>query len=95
MDGLGKKCEYRGQNSISGGGNGLGKSLANTLRKDPTLDVFVVVEMPNDFTPGLSGLPPLLSLDVTGPFGNSFLSRNGSPFGAVNANWSIQLNLTP
>jgi hypothetical protein len=77
------------------GGNGLGRSLRNTLRKNPDLDVFVVVEMPNDFTPGVTGLPPLLPLDVTGPFGNSFLSLNGSPFNSINANWVIQLNLTP
>ncbi len=77
------------------GGNGLGRSLRNTLRKNPDLDVFVVVEMPNDFTPGVSALPPLLSLDVTGPFGNSFLSLNGSPFNVIGFNWAIQLNLTP
>ena len=77
------------------GGNGLGRSLRNTLSKDPTLDVFVVIEMPNDFTPGLSGLPPLLSLNITEPIGNSFLSLEGSPFFLRNSNWSIQLNLTP
>ena len=77
------------------GGNGLGRSLRNTLRKDPGLDVFVVVEMPNDFTPGVSGLPALLALDVEDPIGDSFLSLNGGDFQLRNGNWAIQLNLTP
>lgn len=78
------------------GANGLSQRLSNELRRDPTLDLFLVLETFNDIPLGASGLPPLLALDVEGPFGESFLSLNGGPFEVQTSfNWVMQLNLTP
>jgi hypothetical protein len=78
------------------GANGLSQRLRNELRRDPGLDLFLVLETFNDFPVGASGIPPLLALDVEGPFGESFLSLNGSPFQVQSTrNWVMQLNLTP
>lgn len=78
------------------GANGLGNSLRNAIDDDPSLDVFVVLEAFNDVELGASGLPPLLAIDVDGPFGESFLSINGGPFEVqTTRNWAMQLNFTP
>jgi len=73
-------------------------ALAQRLRADPSLDVFVVLEADNDFVPGSSGLPVfLLGEDVVTPAqqrGRSFLSGNGGPFAPVPINWSMELRFT-
>lgn len=78
------------------GARGLSRRLINELRRDPNLDLFVVVETENDFVTGPSGLPPLVGVDVDGPFGNSFLSVNGGNLEVADAlNFSIQLRFNP
>jgi len=78
------------------GARGLSGRLINELRRDPNMDLFVVVEAENDFVTGASGLPPLVGVDVDGPFGNSFLSLNGGNLEVSNTlNFGIQLRFTP
>ena len=79
------------------GANGLSNRLFNELIRDPSLDLFVVVETENDFITGASGLPPLVGVDVDGPlFGDSFLSLNGGNLEVVETlNFGIQLVFTP
>ena len=78
------------------GANGLSNRLANELRRDPSMDLFIVVETENNFVTGASGLPPLVGVDVDGPFGNSFLSLNGGNFEVTpGLNFGIQLRFTP
>ena len=78
------------------GAKGLSQRLRNELRRDSSLDLFLIVETFNNVPVGPTGIPPLLALDVTGPFGESFLSINGGPFQVqATRNWVMQLNLTP
>lgn len=78
------------------GAQGLSGRLINELRRDPTLDLFIVVETENEFLTGASGLPPLVAVDIDGPFGDSFLSLNGGNLEVVgNLNFGIQLRFTP
>ena len=78
------------------GGRGLSQRLLNELRRDETLDLFMVVTTENDFLTGPGGLPPLVGVDVDGPFGDSFLSINGGNFEVVpTLNFGIQLLFTP
>ena len=78
------------------GANGLSNRLRNELRRDPSMDLFIVVETENNFATGASGLPPLVGVDVDGPFGNSFLSLNGGNFEVTpTLNFGIQLRFTP
>ncbi len=69
------------------------------LEADPTLDLFLVLEQPNTFVTGPSGIPPLLAVQVTAPNAStrqSFLSLNGSPFNVQTAlNWAVELRFTP
>lgn len=77
------------------GARGLSGRLFNELRRDPSLDLFVVVETENNFITGASGLPPLVGVDVDGPFGDSFLSVNGGNLELVDSlNFGIQLRFT-
>ena len=78
------------------GGRGLSGRLLNELRRDETLDLFYVVTSQNNFLTGPSGVPPLVGVDVDGPFGDSFLSMNGGNFELVDdLNFGIQLLFTP
>ena len=77
------------------GARSLNQRLLNELRRDETLDLFVVVTTENDFLTGTSGLSPLVGVDVDGPFGDSFLSINGCNFDvAEDLNFGIQLLFT-
>lgn len=76
------------------GARGLSRQVGSILRRNPQLDLFLVVEVENEFDTGSSGFPPLIAVDVTGPFGNSFLSRNGSPLFPINTNFGIQLRFS-
>lgn len=75
--------------------NGLGRKIEKKLRKDPGLDVFVVLEAFDnpELRPG-GGTPPLLALESAAS-GNSFFARDGSPLGPIGFNWLIQLVLAP
>ena len=56
----------------------------------------MVVTTENNFLTGPGGLPPLVGVDVDGPFGDSFLSINGGNFEVVpTLNFGIQLLFTP
>jgi len=79
------------------GAKGLSQRLINELQRDPSLDLFVVVETENDFLTGASGIPPLVGVDVDGPaFGDSFLSLNGGNLEVVDTlNFGIQLVFSP
>ncbi|MEX2497909.1 MAG: matrixin family metalloprotease [Wenzhouxiangellaceae bacterium] len=75
--------------------NGLGRRVENKLRKDPGLDVFVVLEAFDnpDLRPG-GAIPPLLALEAAAS-GNSFLATNNGPLASIGFNWLIQLVLAP
>ena len=77
------------------GANGLGRKIENRLRKDPALDLFVVLEALDDpqLRPG-GAIPPLLALELGGT-GNSFFATNDDPLAPIGFNWLIQLVLTP
>lgn len=79
--------------------NGISRSVQQALRRDPGLDVFLLLEPfdPSEVAlrPGGS-LPPLLALQSTVATGNSFLAVNGGPLEPLpTTNWLIQLILTP
>lgn len=77
------------------GARGLSGRLINELRRNPDQDLFLVMQARNDFTTGDSGLPPLVGVDADGPFGNSFLSLNGSEFEPVaDLNFAMQLRFS-
>jgi len=78
------------------GANGLSGRLINELRNKPDEDLFLIMEADNNFETGDSGLPPLVGVDVDGPFGNSYLSLNGGEFEPVNTlNFAMHLRFTP
>lgn len=74
-------------------------ALRNALEADPTLDLFLVLEQPNAFVTGPSGIPPLLAIQATAPGASSrqsFLSLNGGPFNVqTTRNWAVELRFTP
>ena len=57
------------------------KSLSKKIKKDIAKgkydDVALILELPSGVFPGVSGLPPLIGLDSSAPFGNSFISTDG------------------
>lgn len=69
------------------------------LAADPTLDLFLVLEQPNAFVTGPSGIPPLLAIQATPANASSrqsFLSLNGGPFNVqTTRNWAVELRFTP
>jgi len=75
--------------------NGLGRRVENKLRRDPALDVFVVLEAFDnpELRPG-GGIPPLLALEAAAS-GNSFFATNNDPLAPIGFNWLIQLVLAP
>jgi len=77
-----------------GGTRGITRSLINQLQGNPDLDLFIIVEVANDFDTGPSNLPPLIAVDNNSAFGNSFLSLNGNGFAPINLNFAIQLRFT-
>ncbi len=80
---------------IDGDSTPLTRRRPGQLRKDPGLDVFVVLEAFDnpELRPG-GGTPPLLALESAAS-GNSFFARDGSPLGPIGFNWLIQLVLAP
>ncbi len=68
------------------------------LAADPTLDLFLVLEQPNAFVTGPSGIPPLLAIQATAANASSrqsFLSLNGGPFNVqTTRNWAVELRFT-
>ncbi|MEM9494645.1 MAG: hypothetical protein AAGA09_01480 [Pseudomonadota bacterium] len=74
---------------------GLSRRLARQLRRNPDLDVFLVLEALNNPATGDSGFPPLLGVAVEPPSGNSFLSVDGGPFLPRASNWVVELKFTP
>jgi len=77
------------------GAQGLSGRLINELRNRPNEDLFLIVEADNNAPTGASGLPPLIGVDTDGPFGNSYLSLNGSDFEpVVDLNFALQLRFS-
>lgn len=64
------------------------------LERDSTLDVFLILEVPNDdrTTPGV--LRPVVAAEADTPRGDSFVSLDGMPLTRINVNWAFQLNFT-
>lgn len=69
------------------------------LEADATLDLFLILEQPNAFVTGPSGIPPLLAIQATAANASSrqsFLSLNGGPFAVqTTRNWATELRFTP
>ena len=78
------------------GVTGLSNQVETLLSADPTLDLFLMLELPAGPFPGPSGTAPLVGLDVAGPFGNSFISDDaGVTFNPVPFNFQFSLVSTP
>lgn len=74
----------------------LSREIEKALKKDPTLDLFLVLEAKNNPVVGDSGLPPLLGLDAGPGVGHSYLSVAGGPFNQrTSGNWVVELRFTP
>ncbi len=77
------------------GASGLSGRLRNELVRDPSLDVFLLVEVPNDPAVGISGIAPLLGVSIGDTVSESFLSINGGPLTRLlNRNWIMQLDFS-
>jgi hypothetical protein len=76
------------------GARSVGRVYQALLRRDPELDLFVIVEVDDNFETGPGGLPPLVAVDTNSEFGDSFLSLNGEGFAPINLNFAIQLRFT-
>jgi len=78
------------------GANGMSDRIQSELARDPSLDLFLVVDMPNDPELGASGIPPLLTVGLDESLSESFVSLGGSPFFRLaNQNWGMLLNFSP
>jgi len=77
------------------GSRGLSGRLRNELRRKPDEDLFLIMQVDDNAPTGASGIPPLVGVDVDGPFGDSFLSLNGSEFEPVDdLNFAMQLRFS-
>lgn len=78
--------------------NGVARAVQQKLRRDPTLDLFVLLEALDlaevELLPNRT-LPPLLAIEVGAPTGNSFISLNSGPLQPIGFNWATQLILSP
>ena len=65
-------------------GHALAKKVMRGIDDGSITDLFLVLQLGNTPFPGVSGIPPLIGLDVVGPFrGRSYMSNDGVTFAQV------------
>lgn len=65
-------------------GHALAKKVMRGIDDGSITDLFLVLQLGNSPFPGVSGIPPLIGLDVVGPFrGRSYMSNDGVTFTQV------------
>ena len=65
-------------------GHALAKAVIRGREDGSITDLFLVLQLPDLPFPGVSGIPPLIGLDVVGPFrGLSYMSNDGVTFAQV------------
>jgi len=65
-------------------GHALARKVLRGIEDGSITDLFLVLQLPGSPFPGISGIPPLIGLDVVAPFrGLSYMSNDGATFAQV------------